>query len=634
MSYLLILLIFIIVIYLISNLINFKYIKDSFFLFFIKQLLILVLSISLFSCYITSFKTIYILFFPIYIFLFYKKYIIINKNYFPDLTRNLKYLLTLIPIILIQYFLYFDFKDWKVYEISNDIHMYGSIAYNLIQYKQENSFGFLNELYPKLFNGISAYHYFEIWITSMIGFITNKSYSIILILIVYPYLIWVLYLGIISIFENYNNKIKLKHLFFLLCLLFIGPIYFNFYETILNDGNVINSVVFTITGFTKQTLPFSFYGQKHLPVYVFCILNINLFLKYYVKIGFYLSLLITICSFGLFPGIYGGIGLMIATNKKIRTRYYLLIFLLTLLSLFYILSVNKPKIDVEISNQTIYINSFLTNLNLKGEIIRILAKFINPIIWLTTLYLPILIIFYIYRKLILKSVLIKQLLLFSCFSFISACGFISLLQGLNSDQFLTNLLPLFNCIIILIVIFIITKEVKKRNILFIFMVIITLNINSTLNHHQFFVRSSYSSIAVNTVREKLEKSGENPKIAYLLSGKNIKIFSPVMWYSIRPGKIFLLNNNYNFMNINYPYIKYPINSTSIAFSPVNQMRFYLKNKYVPLDKFGKIQLQFLQQNKIRWIFCSKECLIPIEIKRKIKHIYNDSINNELYIELK
>ena len=184
MTYFILLISTIIIIYIIGDFINIPTVQNSIFKFFIQQISVLTFCISIFSIYITSFKTIYILFLPLYIYLFKNNYFILNKNIKNTIFKNWKYLLISLPIILIQFILYYDFINLDVYELSNDIHAYAAIAYNLIHYKQENTFAFLNELYPKLFNGIGVYHYYEIWFTSIIGFVTGKSFSLILQLVV------------------------------------------------------------------------------------------------------------------------------------------------------------------------------------------------------------------------------------------------------------------------------------------------------------------------------------------------------------------------------------------------------------------------------------------------------------------
>ena len=109
---------------------------------------------------------------------------------------------------------------------------------------------------------------------------------------------------------------------------------------------------------------------------------------------------------------------------------------------------------------------------------------------------------------------------------------------------------------------------------------------------------------------------------------------PSNWYGEKPGKIFFIENYLNLVNINYPYTSDERNTSSIAFCPDNQMRFYLKDKKVPIQNFGEIQVNFLKQNKIKWIFCGKGTTFSKEISPLIEISFFDTVSGEIYLKLK
>jgi hypothetical protein len=254
-------------------------IVNTAFHFFLQQVISLTLFLSVFAIMITGGKTIFIVFIPLFLILLQQKFILFSLPSIEKIKNKIPYLLIILPIGVIQFLLQYDLSTLTPYLPSDDILLYGSFANGLVQFGNENKYEALSQLYPHLFSGMAPYHYYEIWFTSLIGFITGKSYAMVIQMVVYPYLIWLFILGIISAFEHFNKSLQKKHYIFSILLLFIGPVYFSTYETIFHDGDFFPSTVFTISGFVKQTLAFSYYGQKHLPVYIFALLSFLFLLK-------------------------------------------------------------------------------------------------------------------------------------------------------------------------------------------------------------------------------------------------------------------------------------------------------------------------------------------------------------------
>ncbi len=636
MIYFIILILLLIVIVGFSQFIKIDSIQESILNFFIRQLSILTLSISLFAAIVTKGKTIFLLFLLLFIYLFIKKKIAfqipkqLNK-------KTLQSIFLIIPVIIIQFLLQFDLSKFTPFLPSADILEYATFANSMAQYGNENKYEALSHLYPHLFSGISPYHYYEIWFTSLLGNITGKSYALLLQLVVYPYLIWLFILGILSVFEHYTSKISIKVYALCFLLLFIGPVYLSIYESIFNDGDFFSSTVFTVPGFVKQTLAFSYYGQKHLPVYIFGILSFLFLFRQNYTSSILIGLLTSVCSFGTFPGVFGAFGLLFLFKKELQTKFNFIIFLMIGLISVLIMSSFKLGINPEISQKTFYFHDFLKYLNLKGEILRIFTKIAGPFLWLTILYFPFFILFYLYRKLIFGVKELKLLYILISLIFIAGTIFISLVQGLNSDQFLTNLIPLFNVGIILTIIHLYFQLNSKKIAATIISVSLVANIIFLISYYykgSIPTNQLYNEKIITDVKNKLKQTKSSNLIAYLLADKIITSKPPTNWFGEKPGKIFFLENYFNLVNINYPYTSYERNTSSIAFCPDNQMRFYLNDKKVPYKYFGKIQVKFLKQNKIKWIFCGKGVSILEEILPLIETTFYDSVSGEKYFKLK
>ncbi len=78
-----------------------------------------------------------------------------------------------------------------------------------------------------------------------------------------------------------------------------------------------------------------------------------------------------------------------------------------------------------------------------------------------------------------------------------------------------------------------------------------------------------------------------------------------------------LDNYLEYVNINYPYNHYSINSASIAFSAYNQMRFYLNDSVVKETDFAKYQIGFLTKYRIKWLFCGKGVTLDNELNKMV-----------------
>lgn len=610
------------------------------FEYFLKMLIILSFAISIYAIYATNGKTLFWSYLLIILVLLLKKKIQLKQFELKNFFYNISYLLYLIPILILQCILHFNFSKLEFKIPSDDIIVYASYSKQIVEFGQENKYALFSHFYPKLFNGVNPYHFYELWLNALVSLL-NKNESIYnLIFITYPLLIWMAFIGLISILDNFKiNKIKSK--LFALLFLFIGPLYFQAYEFLFKDGNLVNYAVFTIPGFVKQTLPFSYFGQKHLPVILFSIVLVNFAILEYWKSTLISIHALIIASFGLFPGAYSlliPIFLKVSKNKK---SFFIVLAVLSFITFFGLLQINKLGISKDISNATFYFNFFLTDLNWKGEILRVIYKLTIPFLWFVILYIPYLIIILLNYKTLLKNKIFKTLMQIILFSYLGASCFTLILEGLNTEQFITNLLPLYNIIFITIIILIISqkteKSFSKRFILssIIIAIVIVQNVYFTVNFHRYF-KDVYNDKYQKTTQKKILHKFTLDKtryIAFLLSDSTVAEYDPMHQYVKLPAK-FLYNHDYfNQVNINYPYQEYPKNSSYYTFAPYNQMKYFLNNKKITKSDFVIEQLNFLRKYRIKWVLCEKNAKITTLMRTYCVDSVLDKLSGEKYYKL-
>lgn len=593
----------------------------------LSLVLSLIVITTIISFYYSGFKTINYVCFLLLLYFFKRKYLILRINRPFILKKEMIHLFILSSLFLVQFLLFFF--DFELSYPSDDIVLYGKIAQDLVLYGQENTSGILNQLYPTLFNGTSNYHFFELWLAGGLANFFNLSYGYTLIFIVYPLFLFVYTLLLFELVKFFLPFSKSLRIIITICLFFIGPVYFGVYESIFNDGNLTNTTVFSITGFNLQSLPFSYYGQKHLTTYVFLLASLLSFFTKRKQLVILFAILSCVASFGLFIGVFVGLFAMVLFNKSYRTAENLFIVSSSFLLIIGFYQLTNQSIASEIKEQTFYFNEFGKYLNWKGEIARALSKVLVPFIWYAILYFPFLIPLFFFKKTIIRIEISRYtpFFVFISFAYLAGSLFTIVLQGLNSDQFLTNLLPLFNLAAIVLIIFYLKKlnSISPKFILVFFFFAIFLNMVFVFNSYKsthYPIEKMYGQEFSKKVENLIKDS--NPLIGYLLEDSIIKKYPPINWYPYRPGKRFILTHNLNqFVNLNYPFNDYIKSSSSLAYSSENQMKYFIKEQIDEVE-FYKFQREFILNNGIKYIFASNIQTIPEELKSLVKDIIVDS----------
>ena len=389
----------------------------------------------------------------------------------------------------------------------------------------------------------------------------------------------------------------------------------------------INTVIFENVGFFFNALPYSYHGQKHLTFYIIAILFLILLKKTSKEKAYIILAFTPLLNIGLLPGIMGGL-VIVSTIDYIKNREYktLLTYILPIsLVVLFILIYYKINGGYDIEKQT-SINTLSSTLNLKGELIKIILKFIYTIFWLILLYGAYCLISFKNKQNVLDN---KKAITFSfvCL-FVGVCTR-PFIEGFNAAQFLTYILPLLNVTIIIILINSIESNKKWIACIIIFTSILISSINFSKTYQNCKTRRE---ISINKIQDtsftmkavSILSTYKNPKIAYLLSDQDTKTIQPGYWYGYYPCEFILTLDYFNLYSLNYPYYKYPKNSLSSRFTNWNHQIYLLKNKKINAIQFEQHIFNFIKKYKIQIILAKQNSTIPFSIRKIIKDSLVDS----------
>ncbi|MFN5443932.1 MAG: hypothetical protein ACK48V_06850, partial [Crocinitomicaceae bacterium] len=402
------------------------------------------------SIYWTKGNTIFLgLIFPIYFLM--RGHIIKTSLELPTTLKQIGYLnLIATPIIICQLILYSNWGEWNLLPI--DVNNHAELSYF---FKQgfESKYAALNSLNAFNVPTKSPYHYSDNWLTTFFHTIFPKTYiGYTMMYVVYPILFTVLLSGIVSILNSLKTK-PLTTLFFSLILLFLGPIDTDFTRKIFDIGNLLSSdtVIFENAGFFFNTLAFSYHGQKHIPFYILACWIVILFMKSSDKKAIYLLAFAPLINIGLAPSIIGGLGFytMYQIWKTKNLLPPLFNALPTFFSTLFLIVFYKINGGYDIENQTV-MNTFSSDLNIKGEFLKVAFKLVYALIFLGLIYLVYLLMFTSEKR----RVISKHLTLLVLFTITSGLLTRIVFEGFNTPQFLSYILPLVN--IYLIYVFVVT----------------------------------------------------------------------------------------------------------------------------------------------------------------------------------
>lgn len=566
---------------------------------------------------------------------------------------NYKLNLISIPILLFQMLFFIDFTG--IYLLPKDTILYGETSY-FLSMGHENTYGVLNDTYLAGATIRTPYHYFELWLNALLSATFHLNHGSALLLISYPLLLVCYFAGILSIFNHLNSAVNWKMILGAYLLLFAGPVYINIlmgdivfplydklFRGVLDFFNT-TTIVFENTGFYNNTLAFSHYGQKHLPFYCLFALVVIMVLKRKLRLSLLVLSMVIIVNVGLLPGVYAGVGLFILFqllfNKQSFRDWFPVMIVYVLMAGFFTIfywvfalhATEGFSSGESMAGNTLH--PFFHDLNTKGEVLRFLFRIVFAALWLTVLYLFYLLFYFFIRKKVRQHLDTHEKTVFIlAFLFMSA-GLVMrpFMQGFNSGQFLSYLMPAANLSIVLFLIKAFTKR-KKTTLIFLCLIFCINFINLFSQNATVLKRKIsdvYSQHFVKQVRQALGDNN-NVKIAYLLDEETIKKNPPASWYSKMPCEFLPAMGFHNFYNINYPFISYPVTSYTMVEGRHNQLKYLKDAKSIPYDK---LIIDFFDTYEVRYVAASKNTAFPLALRSRIGKNIVDGKSGEAFWVLK
>ncbi len=518
-----------------------------------------------------------------------------------------------------------------------DLHFYEDVAFHLNK-GYENTFGSLNEIYFKDYSVRAPYHYFELWLVAFAGnFFSQESYLYTIQLVVTPILLTITFAGLLAIWEKYNSVNK--WIFFIVgfLLIFVGPLNMFINKPIISFIENFTSERFVV--FENSSHLNYFLLVKNLPFYILSSIFFLVFLsKEYTK-ALLILMFGLIINVGLIPGVFCllfTLPILLVYKKKMPIKQGLLIltlsiFLLLCIFIFYFLfSIDQLEIPIEkkLKGQTL-IYEFFKNYNLNGELLRIFYRTFFPFIWLGLLYFP----FVIYLGYVLwfdkKSFsVIKPVVLISVILLFGGIATRPFLQGMNSPQFLSLLLPFVN------ISFVILLAYSFKDFKFIVISLLALSIFTNFNHLNVYINQNdgkpnealYSSLYKQNVLNEVRRDS-NTRIGWIMCDKEQQDTQPLLWMYCAPSLFMNTYGIHEYFNLNEPRIK---DLSRLEESHTNQLKYFPNSCNL---KYDDLLNSFVRENKIRFVVLKKGVQIRNYHFLNIRPLFYDPYSGDRFCEL-
>jgi hypothetical protein len=518
-----------------------------------------------------------------------------------------------------------------------DLNYYSEITYYLKQgfeskYGSLSTFG-INNIPTK-----SPYHYAELWLNCFYSTILpNAKIGYTLLYVTYPILISVFFCGIVSFIYEFSNK-KLLIIPIAFLTLFLGPIDSIFLRDIFNQEHLLscNTVIFENNGFFFNTFAFSYHGQKHALFYIVFLLFLFTYQKN-TKNAFIILSICPLINFGLLPGLLAGtimyyiFGFVLNRYRENKiTKAYILPILITTIFCGVFYNINGGK-DIEKQVSIVFFNS--ENLNFNGEIARIFFRVFYSICFLILIYSWSLPLLFERKKIPYK---IKEILLLLFGIITSVILSRILLDGFNSAQIISYLLPSINIILSFILIYNLfnsNSKIIKIIISFILIIVAYNNIYWTHFHsttrREIEINKVYSKPFTSKCLMELKKV-KNPRIGYFLTLKETSTIESGFWYGYYPCEFIFTKDYFNVYSLNFPYHNKKDGMFDFA---TNHLR-YVYEKDITLEKYNKKINNIIQSKKINFIIIKNDVIIPSSIYKLTRKEIIDPKSGQQFLVLK
>jgi len=491
-----------------------------------------------------------------------------------------------------------------------------------------------------------TYHYFELWLNAFVSKLFHSPSIFSLLLITFPALNCVVYIGLVAIWETYY-KVSFLSLSIIFFLFFTDGVYLPFYDN-LPLGPDYRS--------TLQTSLFTVWGKKFSSEYMFVVLFILLYLKDRKIAAFIALSSLIIISVGMTPGVFMGVFAFLLLNRFHRTfsakdTWKILLFY-TIIPLFFyliyfVLGTSSKFTDYVSDNN--FMKTILSDYSNISHYKYLYGMMMYRFIRSFFIYLPYIIFSVVIYKTLIKhnkdlTILIILVLL---------CNFAALLSygfaiGLtNSGQLFSNTFSLSTSLLNIIIMFGLIKliqlkySIKKLLFSVSFIIIFILNGVNIYNNNKLlriFFAESYSTNYTDNV---ISETANQPFILYaiLLSNKNIKDMLSGGGFN-KPGNTIKLNYGYKgelCLNLDIFFDSTEsINSVGKSFNKNSEFYLFTNNqKQLGLFKtYEQSQLDFIDKYHIKYLFADKDAYISELIKKRVHKEIVDSISGEQFYILK
>ena len=614
---------------------------SPYFTFFYKSVIGMVFWVTFFSAYVTKFKTINILFVIVCLFLLYR---LRDKFNLSNYKNNSSPMLSL-PIVVTVFFysfIIFAYKSYSEIPYSNiqipatffDTIFYSKVADYLYLTGNENFFQEAN-LISSNFHGVTTYHYFELWLTSLIA-VPFKLLSInVLKIIVSPLLVFYIGLGFLSLIEIYK-KINWQEILITLLFLFVAGIQWKFFDKF----DFIN----LMAPFNKFPIINILTGPKILLQTIILLLSIILLLKNQYRLFVIPLLCFPFINVTTLPSVFGMIFMINVTSIIFKLPGYknyalgnisTLIVICICFIVFYIL--NKPSIQyvgnlniLELIKNNI-LTYFPTKINyMSGMVISFLAYYFLFVLFMVIQYKYIVELFKTNNK-------FRMLVAIYLFCLVIALLSISLLSGIpDFFQFFGNiyesLLYLFPFLLY------ISFQKKGKNFKYLYIILIifvaSFKVIQETNLRSSSREQHYSENYLKHIRSALIET-TNPLGACIYNNYDSLNGPPdhnrLGWY------IKYMYNYYNTVSLSTFDLKSKIDIPQIQ-SILKYQAYY---NYVVQSSFSKdsilnaddLKIKFLRKYNIQYLIVGRNDSIPDNFSPYISKKLVDNMSGEKFILL-
>ncbi|MCU0391366.1 MAG: hypothetical protein MUE81_09635 [Thermoflexibacter sp.] len=615
---------------------------------FSKLFLGILSSVLSYSLLQSLFLTFNIFFLPL-IFLFYKEVryqqFTTNKfsSFLPD-KQELRIVLVSITFATIAFLVkVLELTDIQSgylyhYELTYDKIFYSNLVDVLEDLGQENVEAGLNYM-GKQYHGVHAYHYFELWLSALIvkfsGLLSLYTFSLISAVL----LLSALFLGYLSIFENFKKNIKWYHYFIAGFLCFSTTIFFDFYQSI------------ELIRYISRRYDMGLIDALSMPklaiseLFLICVFLFFVNGKYHL--GVITAFAMPIVNIGLTPCILSGFFIFFALNwrfKLIETNNLKILFSLVLFAIAYFLFAFflKPTAPRQIPEISILSNIGLSTFFTKA-LVRIVAEWARFII----LYLPFILLTF---WLIFKNRHLK--IIFFIFLSVLFCGIA--FSGLtyfiiDSYQFAQNFAVIYFKVFF-VVLPLALWQTKKENtrlkyafsvLYFLLFVVSIYSFGKRIVYEKKLIYSGVYTEKVSHILKKISKT-QHPLTGIILLDKNEMptVFTFGVLSEPTLGGYIAHTVNHSFL-INTSWYKildvYPDKRLNIFIGNSPFQQFILKQTEAHIQKTPKeLLVDFIKEKRISFAVASKNVNIQQEIQDNnlIQEIIRDEKTGEAFILLK